>query len=97
MLVEALGGQCAVCSSTRDLEIDHVEGITWQHERLNWLDRLRRYVEEFRRGVALRLLCDSCNGARNQHVYGTAEDRRTRDEVIEELERADREAYTAVV
>lgn len=79
-LIEALGNICANwqhgCQTPgENLEIDHVDGCTWQHRRLSWSARIRRYVAEYRAGVRLQILCRSCNGAKNQAVLGRRADR----------------------
>lgn len=44
-----------------DMEIDHVDGRTWDGRRLNFLDRIRRQWREYRDGVRLAGVCKSCN------------------------------------
>lgn len=75
-LIVALGNICANwqhgCETPGEgLEIDHVDGCTWEHKRLSWGSRIRRYVREHRAGVRLQILCRRCNGSRNQHTHGT--------------------------
>ena len=89
MLIQALGGKCYACSATRGLEPDHVRGCTWRHSSVGCITRMQRYAAEFRRGVPLRAACRSHNGSMNQHTHGT---RRTRDQVIDEIEAAERAA-----
>jgi hypothetical protein len=91
MLVDALGGCCAKCGATKKLEINHVDGCTWIQRRVSSHARLLRYLNEYRAGVRLNVLCRSCNAGLNQHVYGTRKHRATKAEVVEELERRERE------
>ena len=91
MLLEALGGRCAVCGTRRRLEFDHVDGCTWVQRREGRENRLRRYLAEFRSGVRLRVLCRSHNGSQNQHTHGTRRDR-SRSDLIEEIEAEERDA-----
>lgn len=58
-------GQCSRCHryfSHDRLEIDHVDGATWNKRRCNAWVRVARYWREFQAGVKLRALCRSCNG-----------------------------------
>src|SRR5262249_28976801 len=79
-LKHLLGGRCAECGVRKfaTLEVDHVDGCTWVQKGLNTYARWSRYLREYRQGVRLRLLCRSCNAARNQYHHGTLEERRTR-------------------
>lgn len=75
MLIVHLGNICANwdrgCESPGDgLEIDHVDGITWEHESLNRYDRQVAYWRECLAGVRLQVLCHSCNSAKNQCAFG---------------------------
>ncbi len=70
-LIEALGNICANyrdgCETPGDdLEIDHVDGCTWEQRPLGREQRIKRYVEEFRAGVRLQILCRSCNASRGR-------------------------------
>jgi 5-methylcytosine-specific restriction endonuclease McrA len=61
-LIAQLGGCCALCQTTWDLEIDHIHGRDWhprQHE-LSW--RISIYRREAAAGL-LRVLCSHCNGS----------------------------------
>jgi len=68
-LIEALGNICAnwqrgCLLPGEDLEIDHMDGCTWggdERRRMGREARIIRYVEEYRSGVRLQLLCKSCN------------------------------------
>jgi hypothetical protein len=58
-------GQCARCRrylSFDLLEIDHVDGATWNQRACNAWVRAARYWRELEEGVRLRALCRSCNG-----------------------------------
>ena len=59
-LIEDLGGKCAVCGSTIDLELDHKSGITWAHSALEWSHRISVYRSEAKQGL-LRVLCRKHN------------------------------------
>jgi hypothetical protein len=61
MLIQHLGGKCAECGSVLDPTIDHVDGATWERRALSFMQRVRRYYEEYRAGVRLRVLCHGCN------------------------------------
>ena len=79
-LIEALGNICANwqsgCQTPGDnLEIDHVDGCTWDQRRAGRAARTLRYAREYRAGVPLRILCRSCNGALNQNTHGTRAER----------------------
>lgn len=63
LLICRLGGKCARCGATERLEIDHEHGRDWDVQRLPPLPRVKRYWREFFLGVALRVLCRSCNGS----------------------------------
>lgn len=43
------------------LEVDHVDGITWDDRAVNSGQRVDRFWDEFNTGVRLRALCKSCN------------------------------------
>ena len=54
--------RCAICGEVfdpPDLEIDHVDGITWDHDLLSSHRRVARYWREYESGVKLRALCRS--------------------------------------
>lgn len=70
MLVVRLGGKCDECGSTVDLEIDHKEGRDWTPREVDIYSRVLRYWKEFLRGVALRVLCASCNGTDARRFRG---------------------------
>lgn len=52
---------CAKCGSTDRLEVDHVDGVTWDRRQLSSLDRVLRYLREWTEGVPMRVLCRSCS------------------------------------
>jgi hypothetical protein len=62
LLLLAPDGRCACCRRKRPLEVDHVDGVTWRQRRLNFRNRVDRFVREFQAGVRLRALCRECNG-----------------------------------
>ena len=62
LLLLAPDGRCACCRKRRPLEIDHADGTTWCQRRLNFRNRVDRFVREYRAGVRLRALCRECNG-----------------------------------
>jgi hypothetical protein len=58
-------GQCACCRrylSFDLLEVDHVDGASWNKRACNAWVRAARYWREFKEGVRLRAACRSCNG-----------------------------------
>ncbi len=62
-------GACAGCGEAvghEALEVNHVEGIAWDHNALNPHRRHARYWREFREGVPLNALCQPCNGSAGQ-------------------------------
>ena len=68
-LIKTMGGKCALCPDTDNLEFDHVGG--WRNwnltqGKIDCLSRLKRYFEEYNSfisgtGKPVRLLCKSCN------------------------------------
>ena len=61
-LYAALGGKCAMCASTQQLEVNHIRGKDYDANKLNSLARVRRYLDEYIAGVPMNLLCKPCNG-----------------------------------
>jgi len=59
-----LGDRCALCgageSASRPLEVDHINGRQWAITRTASHQRLKRYLEEAKKGL-LRALCKPCN------------------------------------
>jgi hypothetical protein len=41
--------------------VDHLDGITWDHSKLNMRARYARYWKEFKAGVRLAAACGGCN------------------------------------
>lgn len=68
-LLLLLGNKCALCSSTFEMAIDHVDGRDWDPAKVNRYTRVRRYWKEHRAGVRLRVLCRKCNGGYNPSKY----------------------------
>lgn len=65
--------KCAECGETFDLdnlEIDHVDGCTWNKRKLNRWSRVARYWREHKEGIPLRALCKPCNGSDGQRFRG---------------------------
>lgn len=63
-LISVLGGRCVICGESGEnapLTIDHKNGITWDRYAVRYDARVRRYYEEYIRGVPLRCLCLPCN------------------------------------
>lgn len=70
-LIVVMGGECALCHDTEELEFDHPRGRDWKPKDHNRWVRLKRYAADWMAG-RLRLLCRSCNGslgARNIYMY----------------------------
>jgi hypothetical protein len=67
-LVKRLGGICKnpnrnpKCTVVFNLEINHVNGRTWSARGMSSHTRVEKYWAEFEAGVALNVLCRSCNG-----------------------------------
>jgi hypothetical protein len=59
-LIEKLGGKCALCQTTDNLQFDHIEGALYQHNKMSYCARMIRYRREAELGL-LRLLCKPCN------------------------------------
>lgn len=66
-LINVLGGRCASpfkdprCTLLERLEVDHVDGREWRLDGVKFYQRIERYLDEYKRGVRLRVLCRSCN------------------------------------
>lgn len=68
-LCKVLGGKCEKCGDNgtyAPLSIDHVDGITWSHRQYNLWYRVRKYWDEYKAGVRLRVLCVPCNSSRGR-------------------------------
>ena len=65
MLIIRLGARCGGCGVVDgQLDVDHVLGRGWDRPAREYdsYSRVRRYWREFLSGVALRVLCRTCNG-----------------------------------
>lgn len=65
-LISRLGAICELCEEdgkNAPLEVDHVDGRGWEKpaREYRYDQRVKRYYEEFMRGVKLRVLCKPCN------------------------------------
>jgi hypothetical protein len=56
-------GRCGARHDLEDLEVDHVDGCTYDKRELAAWTRAARYWQEHDRGVRLRALCRSCNAS----------------------------------
>lgn len=63
LLKLAPDGKCDECKSKGDLEIDHVDGRSWDPAELSAEQRIAKYEAEYEDGVKMRALCRSCNGS----------------------------------
>lgn len=61
-LKRSMGGKCALCGDTGELEFDHPQGRTYAASKLSYSARIARYAMEAKVGL-LRLLCAACNKA----------------------------------
>lgn len=52
----------AVCAHV-NMEIDHIDGITWNRYKMSPQMRAARYWREYKAGVRLRALCQPCNAS----------------------------------
>lgn len=59
-LIKELGGCCAICGSTEELEIHHKFGVNWKHDHYEWSYRISLYRAEARLGL-LQVLCKKDN------------------------------------
>lgn len=55
------GRGCALCRSFKNLEIDHCDGRNYVLKNISSVKRIKKYLEEYESGVALRVLCRKCN------------------------------------
>lgn len=65
-------GACAKCLETfphDQLEIDHVDGCTWNKRLVNAWSRVARYWREHAEGIKLRALCRGCNGSLGTRMF----------------------------
>jgi hypothetical protein len=65
LVIAWLGGKCARCDGTDDLEVDHPGGISWNRRRKDALGRARVYAWEADHGL-VRVLCKECNSEDTQ-------------------------------
>ena len=68
-LVEALGGKCANCGTTNDLDIDHIDGKPYLSNSIDQSMRVTRYYREYKSGVRLRVLCGLCNSLLRPKIF----------------------------
>jgi len=62
-------GSCSKCHEVvghENLEVNHTDGITWDHDSVNQHRRYARYWREYKTGVAMSALCQPCNGSDGQ-------------------------------
>ncbi len=61
---------CAECKTNHypDLELDHVNGITWDARKVNYSTRIYRFWREYRNDVPLQVLCHDCNVAKEHRA-----------------------------
>ena len=52
---------------TTELEIDHVNGRSWNLRKLSSSARVARYWREYKAGIKLRILCSLCNATDGGH------------------------------
>jgi len=64
-LVQRLGGKCVNCGAKgtkrNPLEIDHINGRTYDVRKMDPSWRIAQYEKEEREGVPLQVLCKKCN------------------------------------
>lgn len=60
-LIVALGRKCVRCGTEQNLQIDHVQGRTWDIRAKSSSARVSLYWREFKAGVSLQVLCLRCN------------------------------------
>jgi len=66
--IESLGGKCAQCGATEDLEFDHVDpALKWKHRI--WSYSWKRINEEL---AKCQLLCATCHEAKTIAFISTA-------------------------
>lgn len=58
-----LGGKCAECGDTEELEFQHDAPRDWVANKTSRWQRLRNYIRDIKAGRITRLLCRSCNAA----------------------------------
>lgn len=60
-----LENRCAGCGGTTQLEVDHINGTTWDLSRKSSHQRMQIYLDEAKRGL-IQLLCGPCNKAKGR-------------------------------
>jgi|SRR5271170_3904759 len=56
----ALGGKCARCSKTENLEMDCIVSVGSEHHFMSWPERIRFYWQQHLQNN-LQLLCPTCH------------------------------------
>jgi hypothetical protein len=64
-LIEKLGGKCADCGSTTQLELDGINGHRKQPNKLARWNRVKMYEDDFAAGN-LACRCRTCNASRGR-------------------------------
>lgn len=59
-----LGGKCAVCGTTEELEFDHDVPRDWDPAKTSRWQRLRNYIREIKAGKIKQVLCRSHNASK---------------------------------
>lgn len=59
-LLTEMGGKCSHCNGTKELEFGHTKKRTWIPNKLNRLQRLKRYREDWMKGEC-QVECKTCN------------------------------------
>lgn len=62
-----LGGHCAICGTTRNLEFDCIVPCGHWHHRIEWSWRLSFYRSQFQQGN-LQLLCTKHNARKSNRI-----------------------------
>jgi len=88
-LMDRLGGICARCSKTERLQFDCIEPRGKEHHGKSLYDRMRFYMQEFRRGN-LQLLCTPCHQLKSKGDKADMSFKRTA-ELLAERESESRE------
>jgi 5-methylcytosine-specific restriction endonuclease McrA len=64
-LIKRLGGKCANCgtkgSERNGLEVDHINGRSYDVRKMDASWRIAKYEQEERDGIPLQVLCKRCN------------------------------------
>ena len=88
-LFSLLGNRCASCSATEEggtqLFVDHIDGREYEVRRVASHTRMKRYLDEYRSGVRLQLLCKACDPDQNgKGLKGAGERARRESDLPEE-------------